>query len=75
MDSRAREPSGAFEIGDVVILIHATQAHPWTEKLVGQHGQVVEVVDKSVLVGGLMGGWPLWFNEKQLEIAKEEEAK
>ena len=73
MDSRAREPG--FEIGDVVVLIHATVSHPWTEKLVGQHGKVVEVVDRSVLVGGLMSGWPLWFNEKQLEIAEEEEAK
>lgn len=55
-------------LGDNVRLITHQPSHPWTQQLVGEEGQVVEVKEKAVAVSGLMDGDPLWFSPRRLEL-------
>lgn len=57
-----------------VRLISATAPFPWTEKLVGETGEVVETRGKAMLVSGLMPGDALWFTRRQLEDVEDEAA-
>jgi hypothetical protein len=63
-----------MKVGERVRLITHQPSHPWTEQLVGEEGQVVEVKEKAIAVSGLMDGDPLWFSPKRLELIERKAA-